>query len=95
MKKRIGKIFYWAACFILTSGIATYAAENRVAVSYSDLNLAHEDGARPRAGVVALEECGLRADVEGLGLDARVRVGMGAGRRLGGVHGMRQKVWGP
>ncbi|HVZ68138.1 MAG TPA: hypothetical protein VG891_01655 [Rhizomicrobium sp.] len=27
MKKRLGKIVYWAACFILTSGIATYAAD--------------------------------------------------------------------
>ena len=42
MKKRIGKIVYWAACFILTSGLSTYAAESRIAVPYSDLDLGHE-----------------------------------------------------
>jgi UrcA family protein len=69
MKKRIGKIFYWAACFILTSGIATYAAENRVAVSYSDLNLAHEDGARTlltRLDHAATHVCGGRPSIADL-----------------------------
>jgi UrcA family protein len=69
MKKRIGKIVYWAACFILTSGIATYAAENRVAVSYSDLNLAHEDGARTlltRLDHAATHVCGGRPSIADL-----------------------------
>lgn len=47
--KRLNKILYWAACFILTSGLSTYAAENsgtRIAVRYGDLSLTHEDGAR-------------------------------------------------
>lgn len=47
--KRLNKILYWAACFILTSGLSTYAAENggnRIAVRYGDLNLTHEEGAR-------------------------------------------------
>lgn len=49
MKKRLGKIIYWAACFILTSGLSTYAAEagqTQVTVRYGDLNLTHEEGAR-------------------------------------------------
>jgi UrcA family protein len=71
MKKRIGKIVYWVACFILTSGLATYAAESgrSEVVSYSDLNLAHEDGARTlltRLDHAATHVCGGRPGIADL-----------------------------
>jgi UrcA family protein len=69
MKKHIGKIVYWAACFILTSGLSTYAAENRIAVSYGDLNLGHEEGARTlltRLDHAATHVCGGRPGIADL-----------------------------
>ena len=47
--KRLNKIIYWVACFILTSGLSTYAAEqggSRLAVRYGDLILSRAEGAR-------------------------------------------------
>lgn len=47
MKTRFGKIIYWTACFLLTSGLSTYAAETaQVTVRYGDLNVTQEQGAR-------------------------------------------------
>lgn len=69
MKKRIGKIVYWAACFILTSGFATYAAENQIAVPYGELNLSHEEGARTlltRIDHAATQACGGRPSIADL-----------------------------
>jgi len=69
MNKRIGKIVYWVACFVLTSGLSTYAAERQVAVSYSDLNLTHEDGARTlltRLDHAATHVCGGRPSIADL-----------------------------
>jgi UrcA family protein len=62
--KRFNKIVYMAACFILTSGLSTYAAERngaQVTVSYGDLNLAHEADARillTRVSRAASRVCG-------------------------------------
>jgi UrcA family protein len=68
MKKRLGKIVYWAACFILTSGISTYAAEAvpQKAVRYGDLNLTQEDGAKTllvRLDQAASHVCGGRPQI--------------------------------
>ena len=67
--KRFNKILYWAACFILTSGLSTYAAEPgalQVAVRYGDLNLTHEEGARTllmRLDHAATQVCGGRPSI--------------------------------
>jgi len=72
MRKRLGKIIYWVSCFILTSGLSTYAAEPgqaQVAVRYSDLNLTHEDGARTlltRLDRAASHVCGGRPTIADL-----------------------------
>lgn len=68
--KRLNKIFYWAACFILTSGIATYAAETaQVTVPYGDLNLSQEEGATAllsRIDHAATHVCGGRPQIADL-----------------------------
>jgi len=40
MRKRLAKIIYWVACFILTSGLSTYAAESSFHGSHHALVIA-------------------------------------------------------
>jgi UrcA family protein len=80
--KRLGKVIYLAACFVLSSGLVTYAAQTgpvgrQVVVHYSDLDMSHQPGAQillARLENAASQTCGGAPDIRDLNGQAAYRV---------------------